>query len=329
MRFLVFYILVVVVAIACKKLDVNGEYVPSSRAYTTQEFFDLYEPQPGYFNVILDSSANPPKQEVAIGEYTVSFYPDSVYRLDGSPYKGRAMVKFLPLTKPSDFIFTSRPTETKFDLLESAGAFHIMLLDKDSAELRTECISLEYPYPSMSDSSEALQLFVPATRDNGTPIWEVADTSQGSLSVLIDNIDSVEVDSNFNCEGVCKIQAQFNNSTGLNWINCDAFWSSTAAKKDMVFRFDDSEDLVLDDAFVVVIFKDIRSVMQAYRVEKNKYVVRNIPVDLDIAVVAVAFEGISLYAGTAEHNTSGGSTVGITLQETTESEVAALLKAWD
>lgn len=72
------------------------------------------------------------------------------------------------------------------------------------------------------------------------------------------------------------------NASGLSKINCDRFVTNNNPKDTVAFKFDKA------DAFVYVVFKDIRSLMMPAGAMGN-YVLRNVPEGENVRYVAVIF----------------------------------------
>lgn len=74
-------------------------------------------------------------------------------------------------------------------------------------------------------------------------------------------------------------------SSKLGWINCDYFWETQAEKIDYILKvYPNSQPNIK------LIFKQAKSIMKG-TLEGDKYIFKNVPVDNEIKIVAVAFRG--------------------------------------
>lgn len=80
-----------------------------------------------------------------------------------------------------------------------------------------------------------------------------------------------------------------NESTSLGWINCDKFYKSDTEKVDYFVTI--PED---NSAQVLLVFKDISSVISYSDKARNRYTFRDVPVGMDIEVIAMAFRDLKL-----------------------------------
>jgi hypothetical protein len=87
-------------------------------------------------------------------------------------------------------------------------------------------------------------------------------------------------------------------SSKLGWINCDFFWEVKDEKIDYYVKVEPN----LKQA-IKIVFKQAKSIMAGV-VEGDKYVFRNVPINQEIKIVAIGFEGSKPLMAIAETKTS-------------------------
>ena len=88
-------------------------------------------------------------------------------------------------------------------------------------------------------------------------------------------------------------------STDLGWINCDKFYENDAEKVDFFVELPKDSP-----AHVMLVFKDINSVISYSQRLKNRYVFNNIPDGLDVEIIAFVIDDDLVNFGRKSSTTS-------------------------
>lgn len=94
--------------------------------------------------------------------------------------------------------------------------------------------------------------------------------------------------------GFASVTAYVLNTTSLGWINCDRMYQYSGPRADLLAKFE-HEQVDLN-----MIFHDLNSVLNARRKGK-KLVFKNIPLNMDVTVIAMKFENNQYYMAKHEH----------------------------
>jgi hypothetical protein len=110
----------------------------------------------------------------------------------------------------------------------------------------------------------------------------------------------------------------------LGWINCDRF-NDEAEKTDLKLTFSSSENI--QSAVVLLIFKDINSVMKNYYVsspQSNSSLFANIPVGQKVKLIGISLKNLETYTYTSEFTITPNQTLNIHPEKNNSQDLAKL-----
>ncbi|MBA4197614.1 MAG: hypothetical protein C0459_08680 [Chitinophaga sp.] len=187
------------------------------------------------------------------------------------------------------------------------------LIDKKVTEVADEYFSTK-PVETPEIDKYVIQFFnsIPALNPNFCK--DAPDKTQGSIRIgfnyLPDYRNKEDYNNLFNQKySVFKNQkiktmneAELNyyifSSSKLGWINCDFFWETKDEKIDYIVKVNPNSK-----PNIKLIFKQAKSIM-AGNLEGDKYIFKNVPIDQEIKIVAVAFNGSKPLLSVSETKTS-------------------------
>jgi hypothetical protein len=109
-------------------------------------------------------------------------------------------------------------------------------------------------------------------------------------------------------------------STNLGWINCDKFYESDVKKVDFFVELPRDSP-----AHVLLVFKDINSVISYSRHFNNQYVFSNIPEGMDVEIIAFIQKDEMVDFGIQQATTAENTISMSTLKEVSKEELPELL----
>jgi len=174
------------------------------------------------------------------------------------------------------------------------------LIDKKVTEVSDEYFSAE-PVKNPEIDKYVIQFFNSIPALNPKFCKDSPDKTEGSIrtgfSYIPDYRNKDDYNNLFNQKySVFKNQniktineAELNyyifSASKLGWINCDYFWETKDEKIDYIVKVDpDSKPNIK------LVFKEAKSIMSG-NMEGDKYIFKNVPINKDIKIIAVIFNG--------------------------------------
>jgi hypothetical protein len=224
---------------------------------------------------------------------------------DGTTPSGKVFIRLKECYNNSDIIRENLVTISDGKLLETRGMVNVAAFSNDK-ELRLKDgkkFTIRFP-KKPSDKKTQMSLFYGNANANGTIGWKLDSLTLSSpVAVAVKRLgasDSLEKE-NYNKKFNKKYKAFKNSvitsidadelnyytfsSTKLGWINCDYFWEVKDEKIDYYVKADPKQK-----PNVKLVFKRARSILAGTLVG-DKYVFENVPINQEVKIVAITFEG--------------------------------------
>lgn len=133
------------------------------------------------------------------------------------------------------------------------------------------------------------------------------------------------VDENGELSGItaAELQDHILNVSQLGWINCDRFYSSEQPRVAFAVKSNEKHD---EDCLVQVVFRDIRSVVSASRID-DKFVFSDIPQGMKATVIAIKTEEDTPYLAMQEIEVEPDVTLDLAFEKTDYSGLKNVLNS--
>ncbi|TXC78809.1 hypothetical protein [Luteibaculum oceani] len=320
---LIFTVFVLLSISSCKKLNVDGEYQPTSSTYKSEQFLSQRK-QP------LDTI----KFEIKESQErdTIIVFPDgnqirfnlkeSIKDLWGNRITGNIEFHYKAALTHDEIIFEDKQTVANYEPLVSAGAYYFKV-KKDGQTLKLENYEISLKVESPQDLDTEMEVFLPSETPNGQFTWQNETVPPESMRFLFANDTVTNPDSTISSRNYWAYSPTLNDTLG--WMNCDKFYNLNAPRTVYTLRFQQEDIQLLDDMAVYVVFKNFRGVMRAYR-NGDQFELRSIPIGEPIYVAVVAFQGIDLYFASYSTTTRANHIDNVEMQEADEESVIQALK---
>ncbi len=319
MRIVILAVLALGLLASCKKVNVEGQYVPSSRNYTVESFLssNLGQPEKVKFRII-DTLFN--DTVITFGDGNeLWFNPQDFTDAAGNKVVDSVIIRYTTLIRKSDYILADKPAVAENEALVSRGTYRIDFI-KNNQQVKLTGATFKVPAVLGEELDPEMELFLPGTNSIGQFSWQQENLATTGILTLEFEGDSIPGDTNGNSFEMDKYAMAFLTDS-IGWINIDKFYNSPEPKGLIRFTFPKNDAILLDEAAVYVVFKNFRGVMQAFREDDNHFVLDRVPFNEPIAVVAIAFEGIDVFGHVFEAETKAGFNANVTLTETTEQDL--------
>jgi len=187
------------------------------------------------------------------------------------------------------------------------------LVDRKITEVTDGYLSTE-PVKNPEIDKYVIQFFnnIPALNPNFCK--DAPDKTQGSIRIgfsytpdyrnkedynnLFNHKYSVFKNQNIKTMNEAELNYYIFSSSKLGWINCDYFWQTEVEKIDYIVKVDPNSK-----PNIKLVFKQAKSIMTG-SLEGDKYIFKNVPIDNEIKIVAVTFNGSKPLLSVSETKTS-------------------------
>ena len=238
---------------------------------------------------------------------TVLFFEKESFQLpDGTAPSGKISILLKECYSNSDIVRENLATTSDGKLLETKGMINVTAFSNTQA-LRLkkgEKFIIHFPKDS-SDRKKQMNLFYGNANTSGAVNWKLDSelsrpVAPSSTLKRLDTSDSLG-NENYNKKFSKKYKAFKNSaitsinaaelnyyifsSAKLGWINCDFFWEVPDEKIDYYVKT--NPELKPN---IKLVFKQAKSIL-AGALEGDKYVFKNVPINQEIKIVAITFEG--------------------------------------
>jgi hypothetical protein len=248
------------------------------------------------------------------------FEKESFQLLDGTIPSGKISIILKECYNNSDIVRENLATTSDGKLLGTGGMINVAAFsnDKELQLKRDKKFIVHFPKDS-SGRNKQMNLFYGNADADGIVNWKLDSVPLSrpvpvsfSTNKLLDTTDSLENENynkNFNKKynafknsAITSINADELNhyilsSAKLGWINCDYFWEVPDEKTDYYVKVNPELK-----PSIKIVFKQAKSILGG-ELEGDKYVFKNVPLNQEIKIVAITFEGTKPLMAIAETKT--------------------------
>lgn len=261
--------------------------------------------------------------------------PYSFKTLSGQVVTGNVTVELREMYSKSDMIFSKAPTMSSNGLLVSGGELFLQAFQNGAQLQLNGTDKIKSKFPSTGNYKPMAEFYNNNTFDNNTSST-YAGVSENSPFTWY-GLDSTYVDSTYT-DSTSWVNYDYDSTynspyysfylDGMNWINCDYFWDNAGPFTDMSINAGTQFDA--SNCVIYVSVDGIQSVMELYDFDLNHVFdagYANIPVGLNVHIVAVANINGQFYSAIVPATTTANFTENITLVATTEAQLTAAINA--
>ena len=265
----------------------------------------MYDNRPEEQEFVLDTGGNGP----IIGNQGTHLYMDSSIFMfpGGGDVSYPIIIKLIEVYTPKDMMLYELPTVSNGLLLTTGGELRVRAF-KNGVELVLKPNKVYAAKAPTQNPDPEMGLFFGAETGDGI-VWN-DNPSAISSSPNVDALESVTMDS-----------AAFYNLLVpvMGWINCDYFadYNQSAVTTVSYISTDDN----LTGVMKFLYFTELESVMQVNDVESG-----NVPIGAHVKSVCFAMNSAgTMFYHLSEFDIAAGQQVDVTMQETTEADLLALM----
>jgi hypothetical protein len=278
----------------------------------------------------------------------ISINPDDLATLNNEPVAKNIEVELKELTNQQQLLKANAQTVCAGKLLVSGGAYYINLRS-DGQQLKLKpgkALSVHFP----KLTNEPMTLFAGYHDSLGEMQWkqrkqtfrpngpEQAWRDTRNVTIQYDG-DILEIDTLAKRKPKEKTEKEKQKQQAydklyaameiqsLGWVNCDRFYT-ILNKTNVSFKFDPRDEIIF--ASIYLIFDEINSIAQTcYGAMENGSAnpgLQNMPVGAKVRVVAFSLKDNKMMAHSSKLTISKNETVSISMKETSDEELKALLE---
>ena len=241
---------------------------------------------------------------------TALFFEKESFQLpDGNTPAGKISILLKECYSTLDIIGENLSTTADGKLLETRGMINVTAFSNNQElKLKKGSKFIVHFHKDTSEREKQMNLFYGNATANGTTNWKLDSATllkpavPVSVPVTSGSRDTLQNNAGFDSKIFNQKYSAFKKSaitsmdelelnyyifsaTKLGWINCDFFWEVTDEKIDYYVKCN-----VKLKANINIVFKQAKSIMRGIP-EGDKIVFRNAPINQEIKIVAIAFEG--------------------------------------
>ncbi len=283
--------------------------------------------------------------------------PANLETLDGKPVGKNIDIELKELHNQGELLRSNAQTVSNGRLLVSGGAYYINMQSGGQQLRLKEGKTLSIEFPKISDKEMALfygernslgqlnwieaneKLVAEKAKSNGQPApRRLADTTSGpsDFEALFDYIAEGETDVSEEEKKEIEARQKLNNAgqklyeainiRSFGWINVDRFLEEDN-RTDLVLNINPSDSI--NNASIMLIFKDINSIMQQYYFSgnnNNSISFKDLPVGRNIRVLAFTVKDEKPYAFASDLTISKDLQIAMVFKEVSEWEFERMLE---
>ena len=253
----------------------------------------------------------------------VKFAPNMFMTVNGQAVSGTLDISLLEILDKSSMISNGVATESNDEMIISGGELKLTVSQNGEELKLADASNGPVVYVPTMQADPNMNLFEGMEDNNGDVIWTETD------SLVIDSTtgDSLSFsDSSVVWDGNEYYYFDFDNSD-LGWINCDFFWDNPDAKITVNAQATEAKFTYENTVFYIV-YDNYNSVGQMADYDNDGvFSQTEIPVNLDITIVAVSEIDGQFHYGELPATTVDDQVYDVTLLPVTETELQANIDA--
>lgn len=241
---------------------------------------------------------------------TVTF-PANAFSLNGSPFTdGKAMIKFLLITKKGDMVRMCLPSQSNGYLLESGGEIYLEASNYGKILSLVPGKQIIIDYKSSSSPNSLMKGFSGVKPINVT----------GPYSCFNWILDDTNIKVSTTSDGYQVI------TNNLNWINSDYFNDTAATKTTVALTM--PINFTNTNTYTFIVYKNSNSVMQFDADASNKiWVKNNVPINKQVVFISISKLNGNYYLGISDSYTTNNQHVVLKPSKQTLQDILSYLSS--
>ncbi len=215
MRKIIYILFISLLLMSCE----NQTKVKQQKDNSTAEIFHYFEKQTGFFTFSPDSIFKVIGKEGT--EITIPL--ECLVHQDGTLPTGEITLELKECYSASDIVFNNLTTQTKNDLLETAGMIYLQAKASDRVLKVKEGKYIEIKFPKKGKIKKGMRLFK-GKKERDYIVWEETPISDTARTIApTDTIYSEASSSGTFIIYQKELDYYLFNSPAMGWLNCDKF----------------------------------------------------------------------------------------------------------
>lgn len=253
----------------------------------------------------------------------IRFAPNTFVTSSGQAVTGDLKVELLEVLDKSSMLTNGVATESNGEMIISGGELKLTVSQNGENLVVANGLNGPAIYVPTNQSDPNMDLFVGNEDDNGDVTWTITDSL---------NINSTTGDSlNFSDSSVVWDYPEYYyfdfNTPNLGWINCDFFWNNPDQKITVNAQASEAK-FTMENTVFYIVYDNYNSVggMADYD-NDGIFTQGEIPVNLDITIVAISEIDGQFHYGELGATTVDDQVYSVTLLPVTASELQTNIDA--